>query len=124
MIKVFQSPLALNELLCRTFDLPLQLTQAILSSSTIPDHILKGTSNERLLKKVRQLCLHAKAIVTADSPPKALELYNIGADFVFIPRLHSSAQIAEVIESGRRAALDNICPDEIERLQVRDEVIA
>jgi Kef-type K+ transport system membrane component KefB len=92
--------------------------------STIPDQILKGTDNERLLKKIRQLCPHAKAIVTADSPQKALDLYNRGADFVFIPRIHSSSQVAHIIESGLREGLDNVRAEEIAHLRMRDEVLA
>jgi Sodium/hydrogen exchanger family/TrkA-N domain len=101
-----------------------KIHDAELVVSTIPDHILKGTDNERLLKKIRQLCPHAKAIVTADSPQRALELYDLGADFVFIPRIHSSAQVAEVIESGLREGLENVRAEQIEHLRVRDEVLA
>lgn len=101
-----------------------KIHDAELVVSTIPDHILKGTDNERLLKKIRQLCPYAKAIVTADSPQRALELYALGADFVFIPRIHSSAQVAEVIESGLRIGLENARAEQIEHLRVRDEVLA
>jgi hypothetical protein len=101
-----------------------KIHDAELVVSTIPDHILKGTDNERLLKKIRQLCPHAKAIVTADSPQRALELYDLGADFVFIPRIHSSAQVAEVIESGLREGLENVRAEQVEHLRVRDEVLA
>jgi len=92
--------------------------------STIPDQILKGTENERLLKQVRQLCPEAMAIVTADSAQKALELYNLGADFVFIPHLYSSAQVAEIIESGLRAGLDDLRAEHIALLKKRNEVLA
>ncbi|HEX8142310.1 MAG TPA: cation:proton antiporter [Pyrinomonadaceae bacterium] len=101
-----------------------KIHDAELVVSTIPDHILKGTDNERLLKKIRQLCPQAKAIVTADSPQRALELYGLGADFVFIPRIHSSAQVAEVIESGLREGLENVRTEQIEHLRLRDEVLA
>lgn len=101
-----------------------KIHDAELVVSTIPDHILKGTDNERLLKKIRQLCPHARAIVTADSPQRALELYGLSADFVFIPRIHSSAQAAEVIESGLRGELDDVRAKQIEHLRVRDEVLA
>ena len=92
--------------------------------STIPDQILKGTNNERILRKIRQLCPHARAIVTADGPHKALALYERGADFVFIPRIHSSAQMAQIIESGMRDGFDNIRDQEIAHLRMRDEVLA
>ncbi len=60
-----------------------KIHHAELVVSTISDQILKGTDNERLLRNIRQLCPHAKAIVTADSPLRALDLYSRGADFVF-----------------------------------------
>jgi hypothetical protein len=101
-----------------------KIHHAELVISTIPDQILKGTDNERLLKKIRQLCPHAKAIVTADSPQKALRLYERGADFVFIPRLHSAAQIAQVIESAMREGLQNARDEQIGHLNMRDEVLA
>ncbi len=92
--------------------------------STIPDQILKGTNNERLLKKIRQLCPHAEAIMTADSPRQALDLYNQGADFVFIPRMHSSAQVARIIEAALREGLDDVRAEQIAHLKIRDEVLA
>ena len=101
-----------------------KIHDAELVISTIPDQILKGTDNERLLKKIRQLCPHAKAIVTADSPQKALHLYERGADFVFIPRLHSAAQIAQIIESALREGLQNARDQQVEHLNMRDEVLA
>ncbi|MFN2511652.1 MAG: cation:proton antiporter [Pyrinomonadaceae bacterium] len=101
-----------------------KIHHAELVVSTIPDQILKGTDNGRLLKKIRQLCPHAKAIVTADSPKKALDLYNRGADFVFIPRIHSSSQVAEIIELGLREGLDNVRAEQVTHLRTRDEVLA
>jgi Kef-type K+ transport system membrane component KefB len=101
-----------------------KIHHAKLVVSTIPDQILKGTDNERLLKKVRQLCPQAKAIVTADSPQKAIDLYDRGADFVFIPSMHASAQVAQIIELGLRQGLDNVRAEQIAHLRMRDEVLA
>jgi len=101
-----------------------KIHHAKLVISTIPDQILKGTDNARLLKKIRQLSPHAKAIVTADSPQKALDLYELGADFVFLPRMHGSAQVAQIIESGLREELDGVRAEQIAHLQTRDEVLA
>jgi hypothetical protein len=74
-----------------------EIHRAELIISTIPDAILKGTTNARLLEEVQRLNPHAKLIVTAESAPKALSLYQQGADFVFIPRLHSASHLAKVI---------------------------
>ena len=101
-----------------------KIHEAELVVSTIPDQILKGTDNARLLKKIRQLCPHSKALVTADSPQKALELYDQGADFVFIPSMHASAEVAQIIESGLRQALDKVRAEQIAHLKLRDEVLA
>ena len=101
-----------------------KIHDARLVISTISDQILKGTNNERILRKIRQLCPHAYAIVTADGPRKALELYQRGADFVFIPRIHSSAQMAQIIESGMREGFERIREEETARLKIRDEVLA
>jgi Kef-type K+ transport system membrane component KefB len=101
-----------------------KIHHAKLVVSTIPDQVLKGTDNERLLKKIRQLCPHAKAIVTAESSQKALDLYDRGADFVFIPRMHASAQVAKIIESGLREGLDHVRAEQIAHLKMRDEVLS
>ena len=70
------------------------------------------------------VCPHAMAVVTADSPQRALHLYDRGADYVFIPRLHSAAQIAQVIETAMREGLQNAREKQINHLSTRDEVLA
>jgi voltage-gated potassium channel Kch len=92
--------------------------------STIPNAILKGTDNSRLLRQAHSLCPHAHIIVTAESIPVALQLYQQGADYVFLPRLHSAAQMAEVIEEGLRNGFDTMRDEQIARLRQRNEVLA
>lgn len=92
--------------------------------STIPDHILKGTDNERLLKKISQLSPEARIIVTADSPRAAIDLYDRGADFVFIPRIHSSSEVARVIEDGLSDGFEKVRDEQLAHLRSRDEVLA
>jgi voltage-gated potassium channel Kch len=70
--------------------------------STIPDAILKGTSNERLLRQLRSIAPHSATIVTAEFFSAARELYRQGASFVFVPRLMSVRELAEIV----MAALD------------------
>jgi Kef-type K+ transport system membrane component KefB len=91
--------------------------------STIPDSILKGTSNMRLLKQVRRLCPHARVIVTATRAGSALELYDAGADYVFVPHLNSAAQRAAMLEEGLVAGFDHLRAAHIDQLRQRDEVI-
>jgi Kef-type K+ transport system membrane component KefB len=92
--------------------------------STISDAILKGTDNMRILKQARRLCPSARVIVTADRIPQAFELYEEGADFVFLPRLHSASDLAEAIEEGLRHGFDTLRADHLAHLEQRDEVLA
>jgi len=91
--------------------------------STIPDAILKGTDNRRLLQQARHVCPRAKVIVTAESIPRARELYAEGADFVFLPRLHSAALLAEVIETGLQEGFDEQRAEQMAQLALRNEVL-
>jgi hypothetical protein len=101
-----------------------KIHDAQLVISSISDNILKGTDNERVLKQVRQLCPHAWAMVTADTPQRALELYACGADFVFIPRLHSASYMAEVIEDGFKEGFERLRAQQVNHLKMRNEILS
>jgi len=100
-----------------------EVHDAKLVVSTIPDTILKGTSNLRLLQQARRLCPHASVVVTASRAASALELYDAGADFVFVSRLHSAAQMAAILEQGLTDGFADLRADEVARLRMRDEVL-
>jgi len=91
--------------------------------STIPDTMLKGTDNLRLLKQARRLCPRAKVVVTANRATSALDLYEAGADYVFVPRLHSAAQMASVVEEGLANGFERLRTGQIEQLRRRNEVL-
>jgi voltage-gated potassium channel Kch len=92
---------------------------------TISDAILRGTTNLRLLRQARRLCPNAQIIAAADGITSAIELYEQGADFVYIARLHSARQMAELItravqdEEGFKGFRD----DELRILKQRKEVL-
>ena len=92
--------------------------------STIPDAILKGTSNARLLRLVRRLWPEAKAIVTAGGPTSAIELYEAGADFVFVSRLHSATQMASMLEQALDDDFAAVREAHIAQIRRRREVLA
>ena len=99
------------------------IEHATLVISTIPDAILKGTDNLRLLKLARRLSPRAKVVVTAKHSAGALALYDAGADYVFIPRLHAAAQMAVVLEQGLQNGFDALRVEQIAHLQRRNEVL-
>jgi len=91
--------------------------------STIADAILKGTTNLRLMRQARRLWPTAKVIVAADTIEAALELYNEGADFVYVARLHSAREMAELLCLADEEGLGAIRDREVEHLKTRREVL-
>ena len=91
---------------------------------TIPDSILKGTNNERLLLQLKALCPYAHVIVTAEVFSDAKRLYKQGASFVFVPRLMSIRGLADVVKSaldgdlGQTREMENAEIERRERLEV------
>ena len=100
------------------------IEKAELILCSIPDDILRGTNNMRLLRNARATCPKAKVMLTTQHMPQALEFYEAGADFVYIPRLHSAPEIALILKSGLEDGFAAARAAEIERLSVRREVLA
>ena len=92
--------------------------------STIPDAILKGTSNARLLKLARRLWPGARVIVTAGGPKAAIALYDAGADFVFVSRLHSATQMASLLEQALDEDFERVRDEHVVQIRRRREVLA
>ncbi|MDR2695380.1 MAG: cation:proton antiporter [Deltaproteobacteria bacterium] len=91
---------------------------------TIPDAILRGIDNRRLLQSLRRLCRTAFILVTADTLPAARELYDEGADFVFVPRIHSARDVADVIAAAFAGEAGSLKEEQTAMLAKRDEVLA
>jgi len=65
--------------------------------STIPDTILVGTDNLKIIRQIKNICPHAKIVVTAESPNRALKMYAEGADYVFLPRILAARHVIPII---------------------------
>src|ERR1700687_867424 len=100
------------------------IEEAKLVVSSITDDILRGTSNLRMLRNIRATCPNAKVMLTTEHIPQALLFYEAGAEFVYIPRLHSAPQIATVLKVGLEVGFDGARAAEIARLSVRREILA
>ena len=100
-----------------------EIRNAALIVSTIPDTMLKGTRNLELLRKSRQLCPRGIVIVTAIRTASALELYEAGADYVFVPGLQSAAQMASILAEGLEHGFERPRAEQIEHLRRRNEVL-
>lgn len=71
---------------------------------TIPDDLLKGTSNLKLVRMLRNMGSKAKIIVNAIEFEEAAQLYEAGADYVYLPRVEN----ARNLEPAIIAALDGV----------------
>ena len=91
--------------------------------STIPDSILVGTSNIKLLSNIKSLAPDAKIIVTSESPDQAIELYEKGAHYVLMPRVLSATGLVEVLKTFLNHNTDDIMYDQMEMLKIRNEII-
>ena len=65
--------------------------------STVPDSLLKGTSNLRLIHQLQTLAPEARIIVTAEQFEVAREMYREGATYVYIPRMMSPRDLARIV---------------------------
>jgi Kef-type K+ transport system membrane component KefB len=91
--------------------------------STISDEILVGTSNLKLIDQMKKIAPEARIIVTAESPSRALELYNAGADYVYLPNQLAAQNLLTVVERLLRGKPAVLKAEELERLMERNEVI-
>ncbi len=74
------------------------LEKARLVVSSIPDTILKGTTNMSLLNYIKRINPSARVIVTADRVNSAEKLWTAGADFVILPEVEISDRLATVLQ--------------------------
>jgi len=93
--------------------------------STIPDTILVGTDNLKIIRHMRDVCPNAKIIVTAESIERALKMYAEGADYVFIPRVLAADRLMSVIDGilADSIKMKTEILEEIELLKCRSEII-
>lgn len=101
--------------------------EAKVAISTVPDNILVGTDNLQLIKQIQHVCPHAKIVVTAESPKRALEMYAEGADYVLLPRILAAQHLRHVLEVLWRddaAAIAQLKRAHIDALKAREEVVS
>jgi len=92
--------------------------------SSITDDVLRGTSNLRLMRSVHNVSPNAKVVLTTEHIPQALQFYEEGADFVFIPRLYSAAACARILRKGATEGFEEVRSQAIGHLSKRQEVLA
>jgi voltage-gated potassium channel Kch len=90
---------------------------------TLPDTILKGTSNRKLLQQLRTLCPHSLVICTAESHAQSIDLYQSGADFVLQARRLEAERLVAVIADMRAGKSKELRDRETDAETHRDEIL-
>ena len=75
---------------------------------SLTDTVLRGTTNLKLLKALKELCPHARLILTAESPEQARELYANGADYVLQPPALAGGALVSVVEQALRGSCEGM----------------
>jgi voltage-gated potassium channel Kch len=90
---------------------------------SVPDSLLKGANNEKLVRHVRSLNETAKIISTADLLADVEDQYAAGADYVVVTRLSDAHELFTVIEAADQGLLDDKRAEIDARLSERREVL-
>jgi Kef-type K+ transport system membrane component KefB len=90
---------------------------------SVPDSLLKGANNEKLVRHVRSMNPDAKIVSTADMLADVSDLYAAGADYVTVTRITDAAELYKVIEAvdsglieDKRAEMDRLLSERREVL--------
>ena len=90
---------------------------------SVPDALLKGADNEKLVRHVRTLNATAKIVSTADVLASVDDLYSAGADYVTVPRLTDAQELFKVIAAVDNGLLDEKRAETDAQLAERREVL-
>jgi Kef-type K+ transport system membrane component KefB len=90
---------------------------------SVPDSLLKGADNEKLVRHVRTLNPTAKIVSTADLLSDVSDLYAAGADYVTVTRLSDAHELFMVIEAADAGLLEDKRAELDVRLSERTEVL-
>mmetsp|Transcript_103780 Transcript_103780/g.334579 ORF Transcript_103780/g.334579 Transcript_103780/m.334579 type:complete len:903 (-) Transcript_103780:236-2944(-) len=91
--------------------------------STIPDALLQGTCNKKLIRVVHDVWPTAKVIVTADNPHTAQELYDAGADYVLRISKLSAERLEELLSEHCNDSTHSSLTDLFTQYKDRDNTI-
>jgi len=67
---------------------------------TVPDDVLKGTTNRKIVKDVRHVNPDAVIIANAIELSESRALYEAGADYVFLQRVEAARAVESAIEKA------------------------
>ncbi len=99
------------------------VTHASVIVCSLPDSILKGADNLRLLRQVRGVAPKACIIMHAERLDQVPKLYEAGADYVIVSRLLEAAHMMEVLTAAEKGLLGEERERQLAQLEGRKEVL-
>ncbi|WP_424629656.1 cation:proton antiporter [Bradyrhizobium sp. SYSU BS000235] len=90
---------------------------------SVPDSLLKGANNEKLVRHVRSLNPEAKIISTADLLGDVPDLYAAGADYVTVTRITDAQELYKVIDAADQGLIESKRAELDAVLRERKEVL-
>lgn len=101
-----------------------EIEQARVVLCTVPDSVLKGVNNLKLLRMLKELCPHARRVMTAESPAQARALYAEGADYVLMPAVLAGAALVNVLEQALHGEMEDLRAERQSELEARQEILS
>jgi len=102
----------------------LQLEGAELVISTLPNRVLKGTTNQKILHYCKNINPKIPVILSAETFQEAQELYDGGAAFVNLSRLNSAEQLKNIVHEILNHGQDQIRIEHQDLVKNRREILA
>jgi voltage-gated potassium channel Kch len=99
------------------------LSEAEIIICSIPNSLLKGTTNEKLVRQIRALTPGAKIIATADVLAETERLYAAGAAYVTVARLAEADELIQVVTAAEAGLLADMRESLAARLRDRGEIL-
>jgi Kef-type K+ transport system membrane component KefB len=99
------------------------VTHAEIIICSLPNTVLKGANNLKLLRQLRELNPKAQIIVHAEQLHEVPTLYAAGANYVSVPRLLEAADLLRAIDAAEQNLLADKRGELTEQLEERNEVI-
>ena len=90
---------------------------------SLPNTVLRGANNLKILRQVRGLNPSAQIVVHAELLSDVPALYEAGASYVSTPRLLEAADLIHAIEAAEKKLIEEKRVAQLELLEARNEVI-
>lgn len=97
--------------------------EAELVICALPNSLLKGANNLKLVRQVRSLNTKANVVAHAEKLADIATLYAAGASYVFAPRLLEAAHLLDVITAYEKGLLNQKREEQAVLLAQRDEIL-